>query len=282
MSGRTSKRKASRWSASPPARRSDDGLKPLRYETLVDKVIQTLIEGAARGTILPGDRIVESDIAERLGISRVPIREAMRILESQGIVINEPFKGSRLTPVTRQRIDNLTEARIALETTAVKRAVANGKNGEAELAQLQRIIDELELMTVRRDAYGLATADAAFHRQLMEFSDNPVLAHLWEMLARQLTIIVGLSTLAKSMSQVVQEHQRLLDVFRSGDVTAISAELKEHIIAQNRAVDFVGLIDQRSVERGHVATVAGASPGRNGKRRSASRRRADAGMARGE
>ena len=86
--------KAARWEATRPT-------------TMVDHAVSAIISGASRGVILPGDRIVEADLVKALGISRVPIREALRILESQGVVINEPFKGSRLTPVTWERIDNL-------------------------------------------------------------------------------------------------------------------------------------------------------------------------------
>lgn len=228
---------------------ADGSWQPLRPETLVDKVIQTLIEGAARGIVLPGDRIVEVDVAQRLGISRVPIREAMRILESQGIVVNEPYKGIRLTPVTHQRIADLIEARIALETAAVTRAIADGRHDSKNIRLLANSVKEMELMSVRRDAYGLGSTDTSFHRILVGLSGNQVIGQLWEMLARQLTIIFGLSTLAKSMTEIVEEHRRLIDVFRSGDAAAMTSELEEHIRAQTQAVDFVALIKSRKAER---------------------------------
>lgn len=227
----------------------DIGWQPLRPETLVDKVIQTLIEGAARGTVLPGDRIVEVDVAQRLGISRVPIREALRILESQGIVVNEPYKGIRLTPVTQERIDDLIEARTALETAATARAIADGRNGPEDIVVLEQILKELEFMSLRSDSYGFASTDTSFHRALVGLSGNQVLSRLWEMLARQLTIIFGLSTLAKPMQEIISEHRRLIDVFRSGDAAAMSRELEEHISVQNHAVDFVALIERRKAER---------------------------------
>ena len=97
------------------------GFLKLQPRTLVHQVIDALVAGASEGLILPGDRIIETELAAQLGVSRVPVREALRVLESQGIVVNEPYKGIRLTPVTPERIDQLIEVRVALETTAATR-----------------------------------------------------------------------------------------------------------------------------------------------------------------
>jgi DNA-binding GntR family transcriptional regulator len=233
----------------PAVQAVEPGWEPLRPRTLVDRVIEALIAGAARGLILPGDRIVETDVAQRLGISRVPVREALRILESQGIVLNEPYKGIRLTPVTPERIDQLIEARIALETTAAARAIRAGRNGAGDTAELARLVDELELMSLRGDAYGFAAADAAFHRAMMRLSGNDVLCELWEPLSRQLTIIFGLSTFGKPMPAIVDEHRVLTDVLRSGDSEAMARELHDHIGVQIHQVDIAGIVDRRRSER---------------------------------
>lgn len=226
-----------------------EGWRRLRPSTLVDKVIEEVIAAAARGVVLPGDRIVESEVAERLGISRVPVREALRLLESQGVVVNTPYKGIRLTPVTPERIDHLIEARIALETAAATRAIRDGRNGRADEAALALCIDELELMAVRRDAYGFATADTSFHRALCRAGGNQVISDLWETLSRQMTIIFGLSTQHKPMDAIIEEHRVLLRVFRSGDVQAMAAEIEDHILVQTRAVDFDTIIARRRTER---------------------------------
>ncbi|MFL4992209.1 MAG: GntR family transcriptional regulator, partial [Microvirga sp.] len=190
----------------------------MKPRTLVDMVIDEIVAAAASSRILPGDRIVEAELAQGLGVSRVPVREALRILESQGLVVNEPYKGIRLRTVTHERIDHLIEARVALETAAATRAIMAGRNSKQEVQLLNRHINELELMGARGDAYGLANADTAFHRALCQFSGNEVLCDLWEMLSRQLTIIVGLSTLGKNMADIVQEHRTLVRVFETGDL----------------------------------------------------------------
>jgi DNA-binding GntR family transcriptional regulator len=226
-----------------------NGWRPLKPRTLVDMVIDEIVAAASSSRILPGDRIVEAELAQGLGISRVPVREALRILESQGLVVNEPYKGIRLRTVTQERIDHLIEARVALETAAAARAIMAGRNGKREVQLLHHHINELELMGARGDVYGLANADTAFHRVLCQFSGNEVICDLWEMLSRQLTIIVGLSTLGKNMADIVQEHRTLVRVFEGGDLKAMTKALDDHINLQTHAVDFISLIARRRAER---------------------------------
>jgi DNA-binding GntR family transcriptional regulator len=218
---------------------------PLRPRTLVDQAAEAIVAGAARGIILPGDRIVESQIAQGLKMSRVPVREALRLLESQGLVISEPYKGIRMRPVTRAHLDQLMEVRVSLETTAARRAVALGRNKGAALSALNRKLDEIELMATRQDAYGIASADAALHRELCRLSGNDVLCSVWECLARQLTIIVGLSTLSKPMEGIVAEHRILLREFARGTPANLDRAIEDHIRVQNDALDFERIVEER-------------------------------------
>jgi DNA-binding GntR family transcriptional regulator len=215
---------------------------PVRARTLVDEAVEAIVAAAARGIVLPGERIVETEIAKKLNISRVPVREALRLLESQGIVISEPFKGIRLAPVSTQRLQNIFEVRITLELLAVRRIVERGGHKDAQnLDGLRRCIDEMQIMSMRKDAYGLARADVAFHRELCRLSGNDVLLNLWEGVARQLAIVVGLSTQEKSMDVIVDEHNTLMRALQSGNMGRIEKAMVKHIIKQNRDIDFSAL-----------------------------------------
>jgi DNA-binding GntR family transcriptional regulator len=230
---------------SGPAASSFEKLQP---RTLVHQVIDALVAGASQGLILPGDRIVEAEIAQQLGVSRVPVREALRVLESQGIVVNEPYKGIRLTPVSPERIDQLIEVRVALETTAAHAAIRRKLNGAEQLAVLQGHVQQMADTAARNDVYGFAIADADFHRALCNFSGNAVLADMWEMLARQMTIIFGLSTLGKPMAAIVEEHHTLIAVFRSGDEQEMARAIEDHIDVQIHQVDLENIIARRRAE----------------------------------
>ena len=237
------------------AKSSGPDWQPLQPQTLVDHAIEAIIAGAAAGLILPGDRIVEVDLARKLGVSRVPVREALRLLESQGVVVSEPYKGIKLRPVTNERVSDLIEARIALEASAVARAVAAGRNRGAHLDELRAAVAEMELMAARSSAYGVAVADTAFHRALCRLGGNGVLVDMWETLARQMTIIFGLATLKKPMKAIVDEHTQLLGDLESGDIARITASLHEHITVMNMAVDYEAILAARRAERARASAA---------------------------
>jgi DNA-binding GntR family transcriptional regulator len=240
---------AIRLAAGNAASRDLEAWPQLVPQTLVERIAEALIAQAARGVILPGDRIVESDLGRRLGVSRVPVREALRMLESQGIVINEPYKGIRLREVTNQRVRDLIEARTALETIAAHRAVDAGRHLPPWCSPVEAATQEMAEMASRGDAYGLAAADTAFHRALCMLGGNSVIVDLWETLAQQLTIIFGLATTGKTMPSVVSEHRELLGALRTGDKRRIAKVLHTHITLMNVSVDYEAIIDARRAAR---------------------------------
>ncbi|ERK17088.1 MAG: GntR family transcriptional regulator [Pantoea sp.] len=220
-----------------------------RPRTLVDHAVDAILSAASRGLILPGDRIAEPDLVAKLGMSRVPIREALRILESQGIVTSEPYKGIRLMEISHQRLEQIIDVRIPLETLACRRAIEAGRNSAAQLTQLYQGVAAMQMMMQREDVYGFASADTDFHRTLCSFAQNPVLSNLWESIARQLTVIFGLSTMGKSMSDIIEEHQRLINVFAEGDIAKMTDEIENHIRIQALDVDYETIISQRRQQR---------------------------------
>jgi DNA-binding GntR family transcriptional regulator len=233
-----------------PHASNDDGWRPLQPQTLVDRVVEAIVSQAARGAILPGDRLVESELGRKLGVSRVPVREALRLLESHGIVVNEPYRGIRMRALTNALMKDLVEARTSLETSAAHRAVNAGHHQGEWVEPLRRAIAEMDLMARRADAYGLAAADTAFHRALCRLGGNTVILDLWETLARQLTIFFGLATLGKPMPSIAQEHHDLLGVLMTGNKGAITAILHEHITVMNLAVDYEAIQEERRRARG--------------------------------
>lgn len=215
-----------------------EGWTAARPRTLVDHVIDQILAAAARGLILPGDRLVEKDLSASLNMSRVPIREALRVLESQGVVTSEPYKGIRIMDISPDRLSQILDVRTTLETLAATRAIEAGRNDAAALAPLRGALDELRLMGERGEVFGFASADTAFHMQLVRLGGNEPLVTLWQSLARQLTVIIGLAVNTKDMATIVAEHERLLDIIASGDLEAVRRELTEHIITEGMKVDF--------------------------------------------
>ena len=228
---------------------TDNNWNTARPRTLVDHAVDAILSAASRGLILSGDRIAEPELVAKLGMSRVPIREALRILESQGIVTSEPYKGIRLMEISHQRLEQIIDVRIPLETLACRRAIEAGRNSAEQLNQLYQGVAQMQAMMQNDDVYGFASADTDFHRTLCSFAHNPVLSNLWESIARQLTVIFGLSTMGKSMSDIIEEHQRLINVFADGDIAKMTDEVENHIRIQALDVDYETLITQRRQHR---------------------------------
>lgn len=229
-----------------------DGLKkllPLQVKTLVDQVVDAIVEATATGVFLPGDRIVEAEVARAFNVSRVPVREALRILESQGIVVNERYRGMRLMDVSVDRLEKILKVRTALETLAVEELLDARQHDPDILAPLEEVIDKLHEAVREGDSYGVASLDTEFHRTLCRLSGNDVLLRMWEPLARQLTIIFGLSTLQKDLDMIAKEHDQLLNVLRAGDRAQIVELIRVHILDYSRALDYEGLVKAHRSER---------------------------------
>lgn len=239
--------------ADPPTSRLA-GLKPLRPKGLVDQVVDAIVEATAKGILLPGDRIVEAEVARSLNVSRIPVREALRFLESQGVVVNERYRGMRVMSVDIDRLEKILKVRLALEKLAGGEVIARAKDNPDILAPLEKVLAEMHAAGDADDNFRVASLDTAFHLCLCELSGNEVLVRAFEPLSRQLTIIFGLSTMKKGVKSIVEEHDQVIEALRAGDQAAFDALMEVHILEYSREVDYEHLVEQlRRLERRNKA-----------------------------
>ena len=224
-------------------------LAPLEAKTLVDQVVDAIVEATARGEFLPGDRIVEAEVARALNVSRIPVREALRLLESQSVVVNERYRGMRLMSVDINGLEKILRVRLALEQLAGAGAMSRIAKGEADVAPLELILAQMHAAADAEDSFGVAKLDTEFHRCLCQLSDNEVLVRTWEPLSRQLTIIFGLATLRKTLKSIVAEHDDVVESLRKGNNAEFDRLMEIHILEYTRAVDYEDLVEQlRKIE----------------------------------
>jgi DNA-binding GntR family transcriptional regulator len=233
--------------ASPAAKLAR--LAPLEPRTLADMVVDAIVEATATGVFLPGDRVVEAEVARALNVSRVPVREALRILESQGIVVNTRYRGMQLMDVSVAGLERILKVRVALEALAVEEVMALAEGNPRFLAPLAEVVAQLHHAADKRDSYGVAKLDTEFHRTLCRMSGNDVLLRTWEPLSRQLTIIFGLSSLQKELEAIAAEHDDLLAMLVAGDLEGAVSGMRVHILDYSRAIDYEGLVEVRRRER---------------------------------
>lgn len=227
-----------------PSRR----LSPVQPRTMVEQAAEAVVAAAARGAFLPGDRLVEAEIARDLGISRVPVREALRLLESQGIVVSTPYKGMRLMQVTNRTVIELMRVRTALEALALREVVAAGPAAETLIAPARRAAAAYEQAAKGGDAAAIVAADEAFHGELCRITGNAVLHGMWLALARQLLVVWGLGHDVRATSRIADEHGRILDRLARGDAEGAQAALEAHL-AWHEDFDFERALEERRASR---------------------------------
>ena len=219
-------------------------LAPLAAKTLVDQVVDAIVEATAKGIFLPGDRIVEAEVARSLNVSRIPVREALRLLESQGVVVSERYRGMRLMSVNIDRLEKSLKVRLALENLAGAEVIERTRKDPSVLAPLEDVLAQMHAAADAGDSFLVASLDTKFHHCLCQLSQNDILVRSWEPLSRQLTIIFGLSTLKKGVKSIVEEHDDVIDAIRLGDVAAFEDLMEIHILDYSRAVDYEKLVEQ--------------------------------------
>lgn len=226
------------------------GLAPLAAKSLVNQVVDAIVEATAKGIFLPGDRIVEAEVARSLNVSRIPVREALRLLESQGVVVSERYRGMSLMSVDIDRLEKILKVRLALEKLAGAEVMAKLRTDPDVLAPLEQVLADMHAAGAADDGFRVASLDTEFHLCLCRLSGNEVLVRTIEPLSRQLTIIFGLSTMKKGVQSIVAEHDEVIAALRAGDQAAYDELMQVHILDYSRAVDYEHLVEQlRKLER---------------------------------
>lgn len=218
-------------------------LLPVQPRTMVEQAAEAIVAGAARGIFLPGDRLVEAEIARDLGISRVPVREALRLLESQGIVVSTPYKGMRLMQVTNRGVGALMRVRLSLENLAVQEALMQ-LGGAERFQHLRRAGDAYATSIHGQDPALIVAADEHFHAELCRASGNPPLLALWLNLSRQLAVITGLTVQEDDLGAAVRQHTTMVEALERGDEADSRAALFAHINT-NHNRDYEAMVAER-------------------------------------
>jgi DNA-binding GntR family transcriptional regulator len=221
-------RMATGLEAAPPAR-----LPPIADRSLADQVAQILVQGIAAGRIARGDRLIETRLARDFGISRIPLREALRELEIQGIVSAEPRRGRRVADFDDLQVHHVCEARLALERLAVRAAAETYKREPHRLAALDRLLKDMrDNIGPKADRLKINQADIDFHSEIYAASGNACLQTLWDMLSRQVVIVFALETFNRlDPRRNYEQHVKLRDLLARADAKALDREIEGHIMS---------------------------------------------------
>jgi DNA-binding GntR family transcriptional regulator len=207
-----------------------------RALSLASQVADFIVDGIAGGNFEFGQRLIETDLAAQLGVSRVPIREAVKMLDAQGILMVTPHRGAHVAEFNDIKIDRIREARVALERLALPDALATFQAHPEKQLALAALVARMEDAVARRDWIEAGKADLEFHRQICQASDNEIVITLWEALARHIAIVFGRELRAEGGNpRLAEQHERILRLIRKGALDLLDQELRKHIMRLRRA-----------------------------------------------
>jgi len=198
-------------------------------KTLMDQVYETILDAICDGTLKPGDRVAQDDVASRLKVSRQPVTHALAVLKSQGFL--ESAGGQRLTvstidPATFEAIYQL---RSAIEPLAVR--LASPRLDPSAFRRGCAIIDRGRKMLLAGDHAGVAKADVDFHIFIHRLSGNALIEETIRLHWWHLRRALAHFTLHVGMSDIVwDEHQHILDGMMHGDVDAAAETMRRHLV----------------------------------------------------
>jgi DNA-binding GntR family transcriptional regulator len=213
-----------------PMAAAAEGLTLAPNPGLAERAAEAIVLGVASGALQPGQRLVEVELARLLQMSRVPLREALKILEAQGIVESAPHRGTRIATFDEARIDEICEARLALEKIAMHGAMAAYRRDPALLTRLDKVLGAMERAAQHLEWIEISRADLDFHREACRASGNAIVQKLWDALARHVLIVFGKEIRSeRDAKTIVAQHKRLRDILATGKADALDEELDQHI-----------------------------------------------------
>ena len=207
--------------------RSKPGAQRVERRVLREEIRDHLIADILNDRLAPGDRIVETRIAQRFGVSQAPVREALRDLELFGFIVSSPFRGAIVREISVEDLVQLYPIRAVLEGLAAREAV--GRIGEADLKRLEKLIVTMRRTALRGDTRGAVEADFAFHVIIVEASGNWLLRQVWERMALATTTFLTISKSHRSLSVIAERHVLVLEALRAGDPEAAEKAMRAHI-----------------------------------------------------
>lgn len=206
-----------------------------QYIPLRDVVFNTLRQAIIKGELKPGEKLLEVKLADQLGVSRTPIREAVRKLELEGLVTMTPRRGVTVSGITKKHLNDVLEIRLALEVLAVE--LACERMTDEQLKAMKEYQKQFKEQKDSTDACALSDIDEKFHQQIYDATNNPrlvqMLANLREQMYRYR--LVYMKEMDKR-SKLITEHNRIIKAIETHDAQLGRTAISEHIKSQEKAI----------------------------------------------
>jgi DNA-binding GntR family transcriptional regulator len=214
---------------------STQGIIRQGYRTMHDLVFNSLLEEILSGKLKPGDKLNISDIAQRLGVSRTPVREALTQLTSVGLVENQPHRSPFVKKMSIEEVIELYYIRAALEGIAGR--LASRRLTPAQMQRLVELCDQMEKLSLSANYEEMLKVNFEFHSLIYEASGSPRLQDLVLQYYRQCNQYRALvMELPGGFEEVCREHRQILSAFQEGDMEKADQLARQHHMNSARRI----------------------------------------------
>ena len=203
-------------------------LPQIKNISIREQTLDTLRDAILTGELKPGQTLTEMDLSKQLGVSRAPIREALRILNSEGLVETIPYHGTTVRRLTKIDIEELYSMRIQLETFAVERVIST--KSDQDIEKLKNFYQQMVKAGNNNDLKTVNEIDREFHDALIAMSGHSLLLTLWQMVAMRVRQVMALTNMRNSdLTQIARNHLPLIEAIEEGNLTVAKQILSTHI-----------------------------------------------------
>jgi DNA-binding GntR family transcriptional regulator len=197
--------------------------KPLR-----EQILEILCDAIVNGDIRPGQALVEADLATQLGVSRAPVREALQILNRDGLLETVPYHGTTVRKLTRTDIEELYSLRSVLESFAIRRVIA--LDNPADVLRLRECFQVMLTAAEADDLKQLNEADRNFHDAIIECSNHRMLWSVWRGVSLQVRQVMALRNMRFSeLKDIAYNHLAIIEAIAEGNETQAVELIQAHV-----------------------------------------------------
>jgi DNA-binding GntR family transcriptional regulator len=237
-------------------------IRPVARLTLSQRVSKDLLDAILRGELLPGDRLIEDKLARQFGVSKTTLREAFQGLEHQGLLTRQDHRGTFVTKLSQQDIQDAYAVRLRLEPFAA--SLAHQRMTPEHFAELTRLLDQVRIAGELGDFPGVFKNDTQFHQMIWHQSGNAALEKALELICLPLWAfeLIRLHTSPTyDCGKMLEEHENLLVILREGGPSRVSSTFEKMI----RAFRDQDICNLRSLESKQELTGTNSWPHDSGK-----------------
>ncbi|MFC0266892.1 GntR family transcriptional regulator [Kushneria aurantia] len=209
----------------------------LQQRDLVNQIADQLTEALLKGRFQSGSHLAEAQLAREFGVSRAPVREAARLLESRGMLVSQPRRGFFVRTFSAEELNEVYDLRLCLERHAIQLLV--GKLTAEMEEDLRKQLDTIYVAADRGTAVQQIEEDVVFHRMLCVFGGNSRLVKVFDQLCHEMRFcILLIGQLYDDPMRVASTHQPIIEALRTREPAACEAAIDYHIgVAQQKVVE---------------------------------------------